>query len=313
LPNDDTVRPENADSLDTYAEIRRVTTANALFELFHKHPFDNGQWVFRGHTRADYRLQPSLERIIDPVHFPLDRAEELAGSLFRSRAHHYVANLPKDSDELEWLSLMRHHGAPTRLLDWTVSPYVAAFFASCEPQPQSLSSLGSPHRGSAAAIWAINAVLLKKEAIRVILSDSGDDVNPSAKLGSRKQFNRVFLNRYAKLSPLVAPVRPVRMNERLTAQRGLFLCANTLHFDFEAILKKLLSSAYAKGDAKTGWIYKLEIAPEIRLDLLAELRRMNISYASLFPGLDGFARAMQTYIEIKAHLNGRPEQVDDVV
>ena len=43
------------------------------------------------------------------------------------------------------------------------------------------------------------------------------------------------------------------------------------------------------------------------------LDRMNISFASLFPGLDGFARAMQTYIEINAHLNGKPQQVDDVV
>jgi hypothetical protein len=312
LPIDQVLSPEFARPLDDYAERWTFSAAKDLLALLQTAPFNNGQWAFRGHTRAEYRLQPSLERIVDPVHFPLSEAEELVSNLFRARAHHYITNLPKEDDDLEWLSLMRHHGAPTRLLDWTVSPYVAAFFATHEPTPASFRLFEPVLPRTTSAIWAINAVLLKKEATRII-GGQYETTNHSAKLGSRNHFNRIFLMRNEKLATLVAPVRPVRMNERLTVQRGLFLCANRLDFDFEAIMKKMLSDAYARGDAKLDWLHKLEIEPSARLDLLTELRRMNITYGSLFPGLDGFARSLQTYIEIKAHLSTRPIQVDDVV
>ena len=55
--------------------------------------------------------------------------EERAIRIFRRKAHIYLPDRTVLSDDLRCLAMMQHHGAPTRLFDFTKSPYVAAFFA----------------------------------------------------------------------------------------------------------------------------------------------------------------------------------------
>jgi hypothetical protein len=71
---------------------------------------------------------------------------------FRSSAHQFLANLPSETEKLEWLAVLQHYGTPTRLLDWTYSPTVAAYFA--------LRS--KPERAERACIWALNLHRLKQ-------------------------------------------------------------------------------------------------------------------------------------------------------
>src|SRR6266487_3529676 len=90
-------------------------------------------FAFRGQPNAASDLKPSLARIMPAGTTPA-RAVEIESHLlaeFRAQAHLHVAptDLPDLRDTLAWLTLMQHHGAPTRLLDWTKSPYVAAYFA----------------------------------------------------------------------------------------------------------------------------------------------------------------------------------------
>jgi hypothetical protein len=48
---------------------------------------------------------------------------------FQRRAHQYINSPPALSEPVEWLSIIRHYGGPTRLLDFTYSFFIGAFFA----------------------------------------------------------------------------------------------------------------------------------------------------------------------------------------
>src|SRR5207248_5887525 len=86
-------------------------------------------WLFRGHGCPKWKLETSLERAsrrcgVSEVHYERAVWEE-----FRRHAHTYLSRVPLETDTLEWLALMQHYGAPTRLLDFTESFWIALYFA----------------------------------------------------------------------------------------------------------------------------------------------------------------------------------------
>src|SRR5262245_4517680 len=85
-------------------------------------------WLFRGHGDADWPLQHSLERHT-PANMKCSEAESLLVEEFTRRAHNYLEAHQIPAGHGEWLALMQHFGAPTRLVDVTLSPFVAAYFA----------------------------------------------------------------------------------------------------------------------------------------------------------------------------------------
>ncbi len=112
-------------------------------------------WLYRGQRSADWPLQTSLERCCNRQKILALDQSRIESELFREfrRAYHQYANhIPDASSCLEWMSLMQHHGAPTRLLDFTYSIYVAAYFA--------LESAEGD-----AAVWAFNGPWALGESI----------------------------------------------------------------------------------------------------------------------------------------------------
>ena len=106
---------------------------------------------FRGSTILSRKLVPTLGR--HPYTLPQERPLINA---FKQNAVQFVSHPPQS--QWEWLFLARHHGVPTRLLDWTESPLLGLYFAT--------HSLESPGKNDDrdGALWLLLPVALNEEA-----------------------------------------------------------------------------------------------------------------------------------------------------
>lgn len=94
----------------------------------------NPTWIFRGHSDCKWQLWPSLERLDPQLDWEAAEGDLLRN--FQAKARLYADDVPGDGQRVEWLGLMQHHGLPTRLLDFTYSPFVATYFALREAEPR---------------------------------------------------------------------------------------------------------------------------------------------------------------------------------
>ena len=246
---------------------------------------EHHRWVFRGQPH-DWCLQPTLERLEDQG-IDADFAEKDSLQTFKRKAGRYVHHVPPSEDNLAWLALMQHYGAPTRLLDWTFSAYVAAYFA-CRELPESYGVL-----------YCLNLTVLEHarakwiEEHRAKKPELWDEVSPGAALGSEPLFSRFILptdgatcqlRGAVRDAGLVFPVEPSIESERLASQQGLLMTSSERAGGFQGFLIRMSERSEGK------LIMKLRIPAPSKVDFMRHLDAANIHAMSLFPDMDGLCR-----------------------
>jgi hypothetical protein len=94
----------------------------------------------------------------------------------------------------------------------------------------------------------------------------------------------------------VFPVEPVRLNERISIQRGVFVTPGTLESFVDNLLCFLSDEIFDD-------IVKLVLPRSAREDGLSELQSVNVNRATLFPGLDGLAQSLQYLLATRRHFD----------
>jgi hypothetical protein len=146
------------------------------------------------------------------------------------------------------------------LLDVTLSPYIAAYFAL---------EAGSED----CCVFALNHPEIKKNNSTVYSKNTYMELQ-----------EKVFTDDTERL---VIAFRPKRNNIRSVAQQGLFLVSNQIDQSFESLFSDYLQFT------DEVLCYKFIIPAKLRYEGISKLVRMNISAATLFPGIDGFCKSLR--------------------
>jgi FRG domain len=266
--------------LKTFQSVE-VSSWDAIMDWYNEHILTGQQWIFRGQKRNDWGLVTSLERAIKDFDIRNEEVSELEFGLlrrFRRQCHHYITNLPEEHDTMEWLALMQHYGAPTRLLDWTLSLFVALYFA-VEPAEEEC------------AIWALQHEWVVEIVHNILPKEASEALEEDRNARKDRTFEMVF--RRTPAVPLVCPIKPYRFNDRLIIQQGAFLCPGDVSLPFEDNMEAVLFQSDSPDK-----LIKFTIANDstLRQKIIRHLHHMNMNTATLFPGLVGFAQSLRTLL-----------------
>jgi hypothetical protein len=244
-----------------------------FYELIATDFADSPAYVYRGQADAAWPTFSSLDRWeqqhpTKPNRAGKNRPEFLCHPVTRDvhlrrfrQAVRSIApfDLPKEEEGPAW-ALAQHHGLRTPLLDWSLSPFVALYFAfEDELIARDRELLEPEHR----AVLALSTSVIPKE-----------DHGAQSKSG---YVPRVY-----------SPSGPV--SRRLLAQSSIFL-EMPAKVDLETFISEHFADETERpGSRPRAVLKKIVIRNLDRLDCLQMLNRMNINRMTLFPDLDGAAR-----------------------
>jgi hypothetical protein len=223
---------------------------------------------FRGVSRRGLDLRTGLMRL---------------GGDAAAKERHLIRNFRKyarrsfvgDDSVWNWLSLAQHHGLPTRLLDWSYSPYVALHFATASED----------HRREDGEVWvvsfdAVNGAL--PGTMARLLEEEGSHVFTGEMLSRMGNAFEELAEQAPEPFPLF--LEPPALSERIVNQAALFSLMSTPTARFDRWL-----------EARPGSWRRIVVPAALKPDVRDRLDEININERVLLPGLDGLGRWLARY------------------
>ncbi|WP_276373707.1 FRG domain-containing protein [Chryseolinea sp. H1M3-3] len=235
-------------------------------------------WAFRGQSVSSWTLKSSISRLLERHSIGRQLGDRFELTIFReflSKAHLYEdfkLRQFETGNTFLTFTIMQHYGCPTRLLDWTSSPYVALYFAV----NNDFSNDG--------AVYLFNETALNNENKDERFTN-GDAIFFNDEESDHIQ---VFMANFA--------------TRRLNSQQGVFSIGANIDKDHEELIYKSLIN---KNTKERSYFVKLIIDKQIKIECLAKLKTMNVRADQLYPDLYGFSSSLKDLLEIRGWEKGQ--------
>ncbi|QCC58146.1 FRG domain-containing protein [Natrinema thermotolerans] len=285
---------------ETWTELQRLVSQEMWMGDIGRH---RSPYVFRGVPDEAFSLETSIGRFVgDSGRWHLEPL------LLRNFAQYAEGEIDELRSVWHLLSIAQHYGLPTRLLDWSFSPLVAAYFATVTGD--------TAHDG---AIWAVDyrklhaelpdryqAVLETTETHMLdthLLSNAtleydlreaaGDGPGPARNLNDVSRVNELWQELWApeteRDDEYVMFFRPPAIDDRIVNQSAVF----SFQSDPRIVLDRWLED-------RPDCYRKIVIPGERKLEFRDKLDQLNVNHRTLFPGLGGLATWLTQYYQPQA-------------
>lgn len=250
-----------------------ITDVKEFVDLVNTLP---NNYIYRGHSSIKWQLKSTLERVLGASYVTsADRFEKWSLLEFSSRYHLYDHENLKPETKLQWLALLQHYGAPTRLLDFSTSPYVALYFA--------LEFIDTNTKDDM-AIFAIDFRALLNESITYIKGkDKTFTYSYSDALANQDKIFEENIDRFSY--DILWITEPQISNIRIDRQAGCFLLSGN---NSKAIDQLLGLPIYSSVDVK-----KIIIPISLYKNVYELLKRINLTSKNIYGDLPGLAKSIK--------------------
>jgi hypothetical protein len=258
----------------------KVKTIDDLMRELNSLP---NNFVFRGQSDAAWGLQSTLERTLG-VKWNAKNArkfEDYSLDSFKSKYHIYSGpeHIPKS--KLSWLSVMQHYGVPTRLIDFTTSPYIALYFALETYNPLSKNDL---------SVYCLDYSSIMERSIEFIKRN--DKLFHESRFSIQGRQDSIFEETVDRYSYDIAWItEPIELNARIDRQAGTFLISGNLERTIDSVIT---SSIYESCNLK-----KIVIPSILYEGVYVALRKISINSKSIYGDLSGLAKSIR--MELQAY------------